>query len=218
MDEQKKNSVIDDLYFSLYGEHQTKEGQALERLSGVAFKLLGEQRQVQYDQQIRAKYSGTVYQVDDLVSDSDRQIMVEAKDYTVRNKPVGRSDLQKLESALTDLDIPEGRFVSATDYTNRAKPFAESTKNNPKNNPIDLYHVRPSTPEDEKGRIKTILVTIVAHGLEFERGQYLPLINSEFFKSIQHRIKEDGEEQKTILYHFYDKDGNVGWRRDRSVA
>ena len=209
MAEQKKNSVIDDLYFSLYGEHQTKEGQALEHLSGVAFKLLREQRQVHYDQQIRAKYSGTVYQVDDLVSDSDRQIMVEAKDYTVRNKPVGRSDLQKLESALTDLDIPEGRFVSATDYTNRAKPFAESTKNNPKNNPIDLYHVRPSTPEDEKGRIKTILVTIVAHGLEFERGQYLPLINSEFFKSIQHRIKEDGEEQKTILYHFYDKDGNV---------
>ena len=209
MSEQEKNSVVDDLYYSLYGEHQTKEGQALERLSGVAFKLLEEERKVQYDQQVRAKYSGTVYQVDGLIGDADQQVMVEAKDYTVRNKPVGRSDLQKLESALTDLDIPEGRFVSATDYTNRAKPFAESTKSNPKNNPIELYHVRPSTPADEQGRIKTILVTIVARGLDFERGQYLPLINHDFFESIKDRIKEEGEQQKTILFQFFDADGNV---------
>jgi hypothetical protein len=209
MDKQEKNSIVDDLYYSLYGEHQTKEGQALERLSGVAFKLLEEQKKVKYDQQLRAKYSGTVYQVDDVVGEGERQVMVEVKDYTVRNKHVGRSDLQKLESALTDLDISEGRFVSATDYTNRAKPFAESTKTNPKHNPIDLYHVRPSTPDDEKGRIKTILVTIVARGLEFERGQYWPLINSKFFESIKDKIKEEGEKQTTTLYHFYDADNNV---------
>ena len=39
-----KNSIVDDLYYQLYGEHQTKEGQALERLSAVAFKLLEEAR------------------------------------------------------------------------------------------------------------------------------------------------------------------------------
>lgn len=209
MSEQNQNSVIDELYFRLYGEHQSKEGQALERLSGVAFKLLEEQRRVQYDQQVRGKYSGTVYQVDGLIGEGDEQVMVEAKDYSVRGEKVGRADLQKMEGALTDLDIAEGRFVSATDYTNRAKPYAKSTETNPKQNPISLYHVRPSTLEDEKKRIKTILVTIIAHGLDFERGQYMPLINHEFFESIKDRIKEEGEEQKTILFHFYDADGNV---------
>ena len=209
MSKHDQNSVIDELYFTLYGEHQSKEGQALERLSGVAFKLLEEQRRVRYDQQVRGKYSGTVYQVDGLIGEGDEQVMVEAKDYTVRGEKVGRADLQKMEGALTDLDIAEGRFVSATDYTNRAKPYAESTETNPKQNPISLYHVRPSTPEDEKHRIKTILVKIIARGLDFENGQYTPLINHEFFEGIKDRIKEEGERQMTILFHFYDADGNV---------
>ena len=209
MSEQDKNSIVDDLYFQLYGEHQTKEGQALERLSAVAFKLLEEARKVQYDQQVRAKYSGTVYQVDGLLGEGEHQVMVEAKDYTVRGEKVGRSDLQTLEGALTDLDIAEGRFVSATDYTNRAKPYAKSTENNPKQNPISLYHVRPSTADDEKGRIKTIQVTIEAHGLDFERGEYLPLINSKFFDTIKDRISEKGDKQRTTLYLFYDTNGNV---------
>ena len=111
MSNQENNSIIDDLYYQLYGEHQTKEGQALERLSAVAFKLLEEASKVQYDQQVRAAYSQTVYQVDGLIGEGDQQVMVEAKDYTVRNDKVGRADIQKLEGALTDLDIAEGRFV-----------------------------------------------------------------------------------------------------------
>lgn len=206
---QDNNSIVDDLYYQLYGEHQTKEGQALERLSAVAFKLLEEARRVQYDQQVRAPYSQTMYQVDGLIGDGNQQVMVEAKDYTVRGDKVGRADIQKLEGALTDLNIAEGRFVSATDYTNRAKPYAESTKTNPKQNPIELYHVRPSTPEDEKGRIKTIVVNIIAHGLDFERGIYLPLINKPFFESIKDKISEKGDKLRTTLYQFYNKDGQV---------
>ena len=209
MSNKEKNSVVDDLYYQLYGEHQTKEGQALERLAAVAFKLLEEARKVQYDQQLRAPYSQTVYQVDGLIGEGDQQVMVEAKDYTVRNDKVGRADIQKLEGALTDLDIAEGRFVSATDYTNRAKPYAESTKSNPKQNPIELYHVRPSVPEDEKGRIKTIVVNIIAHGLDFERGTYLPLINKKFFESIKAKLSENGDKQRTTLYQFYNEAGQV---------
>lgn len=208
MSDKDKNSIIDDLYYNLYGEHQTKVGQALERLTGVAFKVLKEQRKVLYDQQVRAQHSGTVYQIDDLIEDNQK-IMVEVKDYTVRNKPVGRADLQKLEGALTDLEIPEGRFVSATDFTNRAKPYAESTKTNPKQNTIELFHVRPSTPSDEEGRIKTILVTIKVSWLDFERGEYIPLINKNFFEDIKEIIPKKGEKQKVVLHNFYDAEGNV---------
>lgn len=209
MSEQEQNSIVDDLYYKLYGEHQTKEGQALERLSAVAFKLLEEERKVQYDQQVRAKYSGTVYQIDGLIGEGNEQVMVEAKDYTVRGEKVGRADIQKLEGALTDLDISEGKFVSATDYTNRAKPYAKSTKVNPKQNPITLYHIRPSTLEDEQGRIKTIQVTMVAHGLAFEKGKYKPIINAEFFETIKNKIPLSGKELIVSLYQFYDKEGNV---------
>lgn len=161
---QDESSILDELYYQLYGERLPKKGQALERLSAVALKLLQEECKVQYDQQVRAKFSNTVYQLDGLIDEGGRQVMVEAKDYTVSGEKVGRSDLQKMEAALTDLDIPEGKFVSATDFSNRAKPFAESTKTNPKAYPIELSHVRPSNLEDEKGRVKTIHVTIEARG------------------------------------------------------
>ncbi len=85
MIEKEKNSKIDELYYKLYGEHQTKEGQALERLSAVAFKLLEEQHRVRYNQQVRAKYSSTTYQLDGLIGEGNEQVMIEAKDYTVRD-------------------------------------------------------------------------------------------------------------------------------------
>ena len=209
MSEQEHNSVVDDLYYRLYGEHQAKEGQALERLSAVAFKLLEEARKVQYDQQVRARYSQTVYQVDGLIGEGDQQVMVEAKDYTVRGDKVGRADLQKLEGALTDLDIAEGRFVSATDYTNRAKPYAKSTENNPKQNPISLFHVRPSTSDDEKGRIKTIQITIEAHGLEFEKGSFEPEYTAESIEILKCKMPKDGQMLKASVSCFYDVNGNV---------
>ena len=209
MGEQEQNSVIDELYYRLYGEHQTKEGQALERLSAVAFKLLEDARKVQYDQQVRAKYSGTVYQVDGLLGEGDQQVMVEAKDYTVRGEKVGRADLQKLEGALTDLDIPEGRFVSATDYTNRAKPYAKSTECNPKQNPISLYHVRPSNSDDEKGRIKTIQITIELHGLEFEKGIFEPEYTVQAKEIIKKNMPLGCQTCRDSIGYFYDEKGNV---------
>lgn len=209
MSKAKKTSTVDELYFKLFGEHQKKEGQALERLSAIAFTILDGERKVLYDQQVRGKYSDTVYQIDGLIESDENRIMVEAKDYTVQNKKVGRADLQKLEGALTDLDIPEGTFVSATDYTNRAKPYADSTKINPKQNPINLFHIRPSNPEDMRGRIKTIVVNLIAHGLEFESGKYIPKFNKEDFDNIKYLIPENGKQLSMTLYQFYDANGCV---------
>lgn len=209
MTDSTKNSIVDELYYKLFGEHQTKEGQALEHLTALAFKVLNEERNVRYDLQMRGKYSKTVYQIDGMLEEGDNQKMVEAKDYSVQGKKVGRADLQKLEGALTDLDIAEGCFVSATDYTNRAKPYAESTKVNPKQNPIDLYHIRPSNKDDEQGRIKTIEVNLIAHGLEFEKGTYIPVFNQEDFKRIEHLVPQNGHQLTLTLYLFYDACGNI---------
>lgn len=209
MEENENKSVIDELYYRVFGKHQSKEGQALERLSAIAFKLLHKERKVMVDQQVRAPYSQTVYQVDGIEYDGTHKTMIEAKDYTVRGDKVGRADLQKLEGALTDLEIAEGRFVSATDYTNRAKPYAESTKSNPMQYPIDLYHVRPSNEEDEKGRIKTIQVTIRTCGLDFEKGKYKPIINKNTLEKIKDKIPQNGQKVTMDLHHFYAGNGEI---------
>ena len=80
--------------------------------------------------------------------------MVEVKDYTIDKRKVGRSDLQKLQGALTDLDFEKGVFVSATDYTKPAKKYSDGAEINPLQKEIDLFHIRPSTELDEKGRVK----------------------------------------------------------------
>ena len=43
--------------------------------------------------------------------------MVEAKDYSIEGKKVGRGDIQKQAGALNDLPIKQGIFASAIDYT-----------------------------------------------------------------------------------------------------
>ena len=53
------------------------------------------------------------------------------------------------------------------------------------------------------------MVNIITHGLDFERGTYLPLINKQYFESIKEKISEKGDKQRTILCQFYNKEGQV---------
>ena len=86
--------------------------------------------------------------------------MVEAKDYSIEGKKVGRGDIQKQAGALNDLPIKQGIFASATDYTAPAKKYANSTHINPSQKPINLLHIRPSTELDRKGRVERIIINI----------------------------------------------------------
>lgn len=71
-------------------------------LVAAAFKIVTGQ-QLKYDQHLRGEYSETDYQIDGL--NLDEQKAIEAKDYTIDNRKVGRPDLQKLQGALSDLTL-----------------------------------------------------------------------------------------------------------------
>ena len=98
--------------------------------------------------------------------------MVEAKDYSIEGKKVGRGDIQKQAGALNDLPIKQGIFASATDYTAPAKKYANSTHINPSQKPINLLHIRPSTELDRKGRVERIIINIEMIIDDFEHAQY----------------------------------------------
>jgi hypothetical protein len=201
----KSKSPIDELFYDIYGFYAPKAGQAYERLVAAVYKLLFDE-DVRYDQMVRGEYSRTIYQLDGLTDADQNGKMIEAKDYTIDEKKVGRSDIQKMQGALTDLSVDRGLFASATNYTNPAVKYAQSSNGNPLQKPIDLYHIRPSTIEDEKGRLKKLVFNISTHLMNFPRASFNPV----FTNDARVILKDKGYENKLVSFNItdvYDKDG-----------
>ncbi|MDR2996269.1 MAG: restriction endonuclease, partial [Bacillus cereus] len=145
---------------------------------------------------------------DGLIKDNNKEGMIEAKDYTIDKRKVGRGDIQKLQGALSDLPINEGIYASATEYTKPARDYANSSKNNPLQKDIDLYNIRPSTVEDEEGRIKKIIINFSIHSLDYQNGVYQPIWSKKGYNSLE----QDGYIGKQIelrLENFYNKEGKI---------
>lgn len=201
----QQKSPIDNLFFSIYGYYPNKAGQAYELLVAASLKILTGQ-EIKYDQHLRGTYSATDYQVDGL--DINDNKMIEAKDYTINNRKVGRPDLQKLQGALSDLEVNSGVFASATEYSRPAKKYADSSITNPMHKEIELYHIRPSTELDEEGRIKTIIIDLMITLPEFDNGIYEP----KFTEKAISKFDENGLLNKPInlsIYEFYNEDKSV---------
>jgi hypothetical protein len=200
-----EKSPIDELFFELYGYYPNKSGQAFEMIVSAAFKLLLD-KDINYDQRLRGDYSDTVYQLDGIVNDADSKKMIEAKDYTLDDKKVGRGDIQKLQGALSDLPVNTGLFASATDYTKPAIKYAESSSVNPMQKPIELFHIRPSTEQDETGRIKKIVVNMIMHVADYSAAKY----NFIWTSDGREELIKNGYQSKQIkitIDKFYDKNG-----------
>lgn len=152
-------SPIDALYQKIFRQLPTKAGMAFERFAAIATRIITNRGTVTHDAVLRGEHSGTAFQVDIHYRDVDFQSMGEAKDYSAGGKKVGRDDVQKLVGALRDLDdIDSGVFWSATSYTKPARLYANaSLKMNGKS--VSLMGLKPSTPEDESGFVRTINVT-----------------------------------------------------------
>ena len=205
----KKKSTIDELFYQLYGYCPKKAGTSLEILSGIAYSIINKDVVVKHDQKIKSDFCDTAYQLDGLVARPDgANEMIEAKDYTARNERVGRGDLQKMQGALTDLDVQRGKFVSATDYTKDAKEYAKGTQRNRRQVPIDLFQIYPSTKEDEKGRVKEIVVSMNVRCLDFASSQIIPIFDEKGLEF----LKSHGFSNRHLALRIdgiYDKNGKV---------
>lgn len=198
-------SPVDQLFVELYDSNPTKAGQAYEKIVAAALKLVTGV-DYSYDQHIKGTYSNTDFQLD--AHSPQISTMVEAKDYSIEGKKVGRGDIQKQVGALCDLPIKQGIFASATDYTTPAKKYANSTHVNPSQKPIDLFHIRPSTELDRKGRVERIIINIEMIMDDFEHAQYQIQLSKNAIKL----LKNNDLLNKVLDCHienFYDAQGNI---------
>jgi hypothetical protein len=200
-----KKSPIDNLFCELYGYYPNKAGQAYEIIVAAALKIVTGQN-VKYDQHLRGQYSETDYQIDGQIE--DKEVIIEAKDYTIDERKVGRPDLQKLQGALTDLKVKIGFFASATDYTKPAIKYANSSEQNPLHKQIKLFHVREATELDEKGRIKTIILTFIIVEPDFANGNYRYAWTEEAIKKFTEKDLI-GKQLRMRMERFYKQDGSL---------
>ena len=199
-----EKSPIDEFFYGIYGFYPEKAGQAYELLVNAALKIINKDSDVKYNQFKEGIYSQQKYQLDGIKDDKES---IEAKDYTIRNEKVGRPDVQKQEGGLIDLPYEGGIFASATGYTRNAEKYAEGTYKNPNGKPIDLYDIRPSTEEDEEGRIKTIIVNINSIYLDFNNWTVTPIFTKE---SRDELLNQFGENRIPIMMGaIYNSDKSI---------
>jgi hypothetical protein len=202
-----ERSKNDELFFETFRYYPTKAGQAYEMLVAAAWKLLFNQ-DIAYNQFVKGEYSGTTYQLDGLTEADGMKTMIEAKDYTLDERKVGRPDLQKLQGALTDLSVDKGVVASATEFSGASKKYADASYENPMQKGIDLFHVRPSTEEDERGRLLRIVLRIQMHVPDFKTGKY----KFCFTKEGEDELRKDGlmgSAKNYTIENFYDKEGAI---------
>jgi len=198
---------MDELFEAIYGYKPKKDGTAYEMLAAAAIKLIQNSSEIKHDQFLKGLYSDDKYQIDVLIKEQFKTFL-EAKDYTNSNKKVGRPDVQKLAGGVQNLEVDKGIMASATDFTAPAKKYSEASKINPNSKPISIYHIRPSSEEDEKGRIKKIIINIHFQFPEFEKAQWNPIFKKEGAKMLESMY--DKNEQITFgMEEIYRVDGSV---------
>lgn len=202
----KEKSEIDELFNRLMGYYPNKAGEAYEIISAAALAIVKKQ-EAEHNRFLQGESGGRPYQIDGLLNGN---VMVESKDYTIEDKKVGRPDLQKMEGALTDLPgIEEGYFTSATDYSRDAVKYAKGTETNERHKEITTFDVRPSTPEDKKGRVLSIHVTMNWASPNFDRGKTSFKFAEGSRKMIEDYMKQHGMKECSLTASvLYDKDGN----------
>ena len=200
----KEKSDIDELYLRIMGDCPKKSGKAYEIISSALLSLLtglnGE-----HDIYKKGK-SNTTYQLDGLLNE---KIMIEAKDYTIRNHKVGRADLQKMQGGLTDLpDIEKGIFTTATKFTSKAEKYALASSSNNMQKEIIPATIRKSIPSDLENRIQAFVINMVVVEPDYNNGKY----EIDFADGERNRLKTDllseGKDGfKLSLTHFFKEDG-----------
>ncbi|MBQ9076578.1 MAG: restriction endonuclease [Muribaculaceae bacterium] len=202
-----RKSPIDNLFYRLMGFFPAKEGAAYEIISTAILGLV--ERKNAVHNRFLIGESDTRDQIDGLM---DGNVMIEAKDYTKRNVKVGRDDLQKMQGALTDLpQIEKGYFTSATDYTAPAQKYADASSSNPYQKEIVPIALRPSTVEDEKGRIMQILVRVEMSSFDYDAADYgiVFVDDAEYGRFMDYLSRSGIAKLEMQISHFYNSDGEI---------
>ena len=201
---------MDEYFETIFGYKLKKRGTGYELLVGAVLKLLNATQDVTHNVIQEGKYSKDKYQIDALVKNKFATIFIECKDYTERNKPTQRADVQKLAGALNNLDINAGILVSATGFTKPAVQYSESTKLNPNAKEIELFLIRPSTEKDTEGIMLSLCVSLDLETIDHENSKVIPIMDIEKVQEILKRNGyKAGEQYNAITNRLLKSDGTL---------
>lgn len=178
---------LNDIHKAIFGVDQSREGEALEKISNLVFSILRKEHS-KWDVSVPGEYSEQSYQVDGVLEKSGESI--ECKDYSKRGDKVGRPDVQSYEGALIDQPFKKGNFVSSTGYSNRVPKYEQGLTKNPKAVPIECYEIRNAEQKDLEGRILRIIVNICVGYPNFEEWRVFPIFTNAGEKKLNTELQD----------------------------
>jgi hypothetical protein len=199
-------SPVDLFFEEIFGFQPAKKGTAYEMLTAAVIKIISSDRSVFHDLRIRGEESGVLHQIDVVRKDNQRDDLIECKDHSDKGKKVGIGEVGKFMITLADITANSGAFFSATDFTEPARRFASASEKL-SGKPTELFHMRQSVEEDERGRIKKIVFNIYTTTPEYEESKFCPLFTARSLEKINSVCKST--EITMEIDQIYDSIGNV---------
>lgn len=143
---------IDLIYDRLIAEEKLKEGTKYERLAAIAFSVLTGRVGV-HDLRLRGA-SGVRHQIDAVVGDEPKRILVETKDY---DKRIGLPIIRNFWGVVEDIGFDEAFVLTTVGFTKPAIQYAEAKG-------IRLALLRPPEDVDWAGVCRKVLLDITTTG------------------------------------------------------
>jgi hypothetical protein len=146
------SAQIDLIYDRLIAEEKLKDGTKYERLAAIAFGVLIGRATV-HDLRLLGA-SGVRHQIDAVVGDEHKRILIETKDY---DKVIGLPIIRNFWGAVEDIGPDEAFVVTTVGFTKPATQYAEAKG-------IRLALLRPPEEEDWAGVYRKVVLDITTTG------------------------------------------------------
>jgi hypothetical protein len=134
----------------------TKSGTRYERLAAMVFKGLDESNAVVHDLKLVGE-SDVAHQIDVhlTVGGRNRRVIVECKDFDVSGDKFGLDIVRNFWAVVDDTKPDEGVIITCNSFTQDARKFAKAKG-------IKLLILRLFEEEDWEGRIRTVVIGLIA--------------------------------------------------------
>ena len=232
-----RKTPSEDLFYKLFGFYPKKAGTAFELIATAVMWHLVEKEDIAnvilQESSFNASHDVKVkdvakHQIDGIITCKNAyhkticEIALEAKDHNQNNKAkkVEIEEVQKLDSTIRDIEkFDSGVFFTSTDFTQDAINFVSGLSPKKHQKAIKIFKSRPSTKEDEKGRIKGFVINYsfkiphklilpyfsedchLSYPIFCEYGNPLPIYNKQgklITESSQEIIKKFGDDNNVI--------------------
>ena len=146
------SEAIDLVYDRLVADERLKAGTKYERLAAIAFRHVTG-RETVHDLRLRGG-TGVAHQIDAVVGDERKRILIEAKDY---DRSVDLPLVRNFWAVVEDINPDEAFIITTQGFSENAVKYATAKG-------IQLAVLRPPREEDWESFIRRITLTITATG------------------------------------------------------